>query len=831
MLNLMSYFYQQKDIDIFLENYKKEKEKIFAEIYSYLGEKEFYSQKEFEDNYMTLLKKEPNQKKILSSGLILQIGLNFSNLELTDQYSTFNISIDFIKKITFYDKTRNKQSEKYIISEIYYYYYYQKIRKKQIKYKFKDNSEESSLLSENFESKIIYNPNLEYISLASEYDEIYNEILDIFKQEKQVKIIKANNIFNKYRILNFPDIDKNNVDKIELKPASFSDSCYGYKILCYNKKRGLTLNTQKLLIILYQKDIKNFYCNIEFLYQEEDTKKIRNYLFFYLAYLFGIDEQDKYKIFIETKILDIIYKFKGEKLISKLLELICTEFKDTFKLYIDNIKTISHFNIIKHLTNEYGEADIMNLIQINDKTLCLLPEIKFRIIENNMCSSSIDDELEYYIPLKLGEINIKKIKNDYSKKLEIFFDKFDYEHYLHLLQVKYLIDQQYFNIYSLLDIDSFLEFLLVKIESKRKCNISFRNDLIKELFNNYYYNYITKFKNINNTIFYNITKSEEGINLEKQIIFDLLVKDINIEKVNVDKIFTIKTIPDIIFDNAREYLFIQDKSNAPYYDIAYLYYYNGNIILKVCQIGINKTSDDLKKMNKDFIIFDLVYFCQKLEYEKGIKIDKIQFCIITTFNALQEYESYLKGDILSKDRKYKNFEKVKKFCKVNNFIFLIFNTMNSEIYYYDENNNLKKTDLKNDSFQYNIKNIFINSEYIQNTEKIEYNYNPKKPRIIGEINIPKNFNINNLNNEYKYKIVDNKIIYKLNLTENNNNIKENMIDKENETKNLIPKDENIEKTEHKKNCEDEKIEDSKKRKRDEKDDRIIISKNKRKKLD
>ena len=58
-----------------------------------------------------------------------------------------------------------------------------------------------------------------------------------------------------------------------------------------------------------------------------------------------------------------------------------------------------------------------------------------------------------------------------------------------------------------------------------------------------------------------------------------------------------------------------------------------------------------------------------------------------------------------------------------------------------------------------------------------------------------------------------------------------MIDKENETKNLIPKDENIEKTEHKKNCEDEKIEDSKKRKRDEKDDSIIFSKNKRKKLD
>ena len=232
--------------------------------------------------------------------------------------------------------------------------------------------------------------------------------------------------------------------------------------------------------------------------------------------------------------------------------------------------------------------------------------------------------------MSLNKININGIKNFYKKKLRPFFEKFDYETYLHLLKVKYLIYTQNVDIYKLIYIDSLLEFLYVKIGKSKVYETRFRNDVIEDIFNDYYINYISKFNNNNNNIFFELTKSEEGINLERQIIYDLIIKKININKIKVKKIFSIKFFPEIEFNKNEEYLFIQEASNAPYYDFAYLYNSDGFIILKVGQIGINKNMDDLIKLDKEFLLFDLYYFAQKLKFEKGIKIDKIELCLITT---------------------------------------------------------------------------------------------------------------------------------------------------------------------------------------------------------
>jgi hypothetical protein len=97
--------------------------------------------------------------------------------------------------------------------------------------------------------------------------------------------------------------------------------------------------------------------------------------------------------------------------------------------------------------------------------------------------------------------------------------------------VKYLINAENFHLYKLIDIDSFLEFLLVKIKNQTVYNIRLRNDYIKKLFNEYYIDYIMKFKNVNNQIFFEISKTEEGINFERQIIFDLIIKNLNIERI------------------------------------------------------------------------------------------------------------------------------------------------------------------------------------------------------------------------------------------------------------------------------------------------------------
>ena len=268
--------------------------------------------------------------------------------------------------------------------------------------------------------------------------------------------------------------------------------------------------------------------------------------------------------------------------------------------------------------------------------------------------------------------------------------------------------------------------------------------------------YITKFKNIDKNIFYNITKLEEGINFERQIIYDLIINNDNNNIIKVNEIFSIDKFPEINFINNKGYLFIQENPYSPYYDIAYLYYDNGFIVLKCCQIGINKNTDDLKKLN--FLLFDLYYFCQKLKKEKGIKIDKIELCIITTKNAYEEEILFLENKIKSKDRKYSNFDVMKKFCETNKFIFLIFDTKNSKFYRYN-NNKLEKTDLKYSNSQFDIKEIFLKDEYISGTKKLNYNFNPKNPNKIAEIELPSNFNEANLNNEFNYEIIKDRAIY------------------------------------------------------------------------
>ena len=61
-------------------------------------------------------------------------------------------------------------------------------------------------------------------------------------------------------------------------------------------------------------------------------------------------------------------------------------------------------------------------------------------------------------------------------------------------------------------------FLYININEDKVKEIHFRNDIIKELFDDYYIMYISKINNykvIN--IFYDVSKSEEKINFEKQI--------------------------------------------------------------------------------------------------------------------------------------------------------------------------------------------------------------------------------------------------------------------------------------------------------------------------
>ena len=513
---------------------------------------------------------------------------------------------------------------------------------------------------------------------------------------------------------------------------------------------------------------------MDFLFNEQDKKNIKNYIIFYISFLFSDEERKEYQDFVEKNVITLIFSQKGEKLIYNLLELLYSQFGNTFRLYVDNIKTRVQLNIINTFLSRFNLEDVFVLIQINKNTLYCLSDIKYVLIEKEIVDTSINNEFEYYIPFELGETNIKKIKKEYSEQLKPFFENFNYDSYLYLLNVKYLINSKDFNFEKLKDIDSFIDFLYVIINHNKIANeIFFRNDIIKELFNDYYMNYILKFQNINNNnIFFEISKTEEGINLERQIIFDLIIKNINIQKIKVNQIFSITSFPDIEFNNNQEYLFIQESSNASCYDMGYIYNSNGLNIFKACQIGINKPEMELKKLDKEFILFDLYYFCQKIEFEKNIKIDKIDFSLITTYNAYQENEDYINKKIAGKERKYNHFNNMKKYCNNNKFTFLIFDIKTSEFYSYNKEYKIEKKDLKFSAYQYDIKKIFIDEKYIQNTQKINYTYNPKRPNLLGSIDLPQYFKKEYLNKEFNFKIIQNRAMYEKDIKKEGTNFVE-----------------------------------------------------------
>ena len=593
--------YSKADLDIFISHYKKDANKIFREIYTYLKKKEYTSENEFINNYKVMISKEKNKIKELSNGLLLQLGNPSGALELTDKYSSFRIKIEFIKEIPV-QKPNKKTKFKFIISKDYY----NKIIKKKyhIKTKYKNNLSESSLESCELGEKIIYNNNFEYLSIIPNYQNIYKNIFEILKKDKSNIAMAPYEFFNEYRLLTFPDIQKYDIKKMIWNNNTIVMNNNKYKYFIYNKKIGLSLYLQRNINYFLVNNHKSFYLNIDFLFNEVSNKCIKKYLFYYLSYLFSEKDYQEYVNFIEKNILDIIY-YKGAKLIQNLLEVLKNNFKD-FYLCVDNIKTKEEFNIINTFISS-NKINFEAFIQINGNTLDCLNDINYHLIYNIPENKDLFNDITYYLPLYFGEINKAKIKENISEKLKSYFEKVDFESYRYLLKIKHFLNSKYIEINELKKYSSFLEeFLLIsKINKKVVDKIILRNDIIKELFDNLYEFFVIRIKNTNNNIISEFNKSNEGINFERQVIYDMITNNANINKIKINRIFSIKTFNPFEINNNNEFIIIQQKDNSPYYDFAYIYRELNLNILKSCQIGINKGIRELIKIK---IFFYLIYF-------------------------------------------------------------------------------------------------------------------------------------------------------------------------------------------------------------------------------
>ena len=842
-----------QDIDRFLQKYKSQKEEIFKEIDNYCYQK-FSEQFEFRRYVKEKLSKEPNECKKLKNKLFLKFDNIGEYLYLTDENSSFQLKIDFIKKIkmTYFEGKKNEN--KYIISEEYYDYLFEN---KIVKYKLLNCSETNSMNSSEI-SEIILNDQLDCLIIESNYESIFKEIFDRLEKESKNKIITPNQFYDKYTLLNFPEINSNIIDSIKWKEPNLLLKDQGKKlnVLYYNMRIGLSEYLIKNLMKYAKRKGRYFYCNVNFLFKEPLNKKLKQYLFFYLSKLFLLDEYKEYVEFIENYILNIINNSKERKndLITKILDLINENFDDCYLIF-DNIKDEIEFNIIfNYFKNKTIKGYIYIYIQLNSNTLNLINSNinKLHLVKSSTKPQKILDNLDNYIS-SLKKISKNTIIKEYSNKIKKLFTKLDYENYSLLLKMKYLItSHDFLNLDKLKDLSQFLQFIIVSKKRKNNYQIYFRNNILKKKFNDNYEGYVSKLSNNDNLkyIFKKISKSEEGINFEEQIIFDIITNDLNVSKILLQKIFSINSFPNFKYDMNKNILFIQTDKNSPYYDFCFLIQKEGLIILKVYQIGINKGKDDLEKLNTNFLLFDLYYFCQKLEIEKQIKINKIELGLITTYNAYEENKNKNHKTKLN----YPNFDNMKTFCENNSFEFLIFNT-NTSTFYKFNGNNLVNTDLiKKTKYQFEVKKIFNCDNIFKQSKKLNYYFKIQKKNnrtnkiLIGIIQFPKNIIIHqkDINDYFHYKTFHKKkyitIKFYINQNENDNN-KENKKkeieeeeemeveeedeeeEKENEEEEMEveEEDEEIEEENEEKEVEEEEVE-KKIEKEEEKDSDIKINK-------
>ena len=783
-------YYEFQDIDIFLQKYKSQKEDIFKEIDNYFCNKKFSEQIEFSRYFKEKISKEPNECKKLNNELFLKFDNLGQYLYLTDENSSFELKINFIKKIKMTYPERKKIKKKYIISEEYYDYLFEN---KIVKYKLRNDSETSSMNSSDI-SEIILNDELDCLIVESNNESIYKEIFDRLKKESKNKIINPNQFYNKFTLLNFPEINSIIIDSIKWKEKNFILKNPGKdtNILYYNMRIGLSVYLLNNLTKISKRKGRYFYCNVNFLFRKPLKKKLKQYLFFYLSKLFLLDEYKEYFEFIENYILKIINNPKeGEdNLITKILDLISENFDDVYLIF-DNIKDENEFNIIfNYFKDKTIKGNIYIYIQLNSNTLNLINSNieKFHFVKTSTKPQKILDNLDNYIS-SLKKKSKNTIIKECSKKIKNFFKKLDYENYRLLLKMKYLItSHDFIFLDKLKELSQFLEFIIVSKKRKNKFKIYFRNNKLKEIFNDNYEGYVSKLSNHDNLkhIFKEISKSEEGINFEEQIIFDIITNDSDVSKISLQKIFSIDSFPNFKYHINKNILFIQKDKNSPYYDFCLLIQNEGLNILKAYQIGINKGKDDLEKLNTNFLLFDLYYFCQKLEIEKQIKINKIELGLITTYNAYEEN----KNKNIKTKQNYPNFDKMKVFCENNSFEFLIFNT-NTSTFYKFNGNNLVNTDLRNNTkYQFDAKKIFNNDKFFKRSKKLNYYFkiqkkNNKKNKItIGKIQFPKNIKKYKkyINDYFHYKTSDEKkgITIKFYINKNENNKKNKSKEEEEE---------------------------------------------------
>jgi hypothetical protein len=571
---------------------------------------------------------------------------------------------------------------------------------------------------------------------------------------KKIKFLRGN--------IRFDSILKKNINK--------------FQYYLYNEKIGLTFEILRVmdLFIIENNPKKICYINIDYILIESSKIKLEKYLAFYLSKLFS--DYNTFESFY-NKLKEKVYKKKCSRirLIYKIVKYIIKNYNnltDNLFIIFDNIYTKKIFyeldDTFKKLEEKLKPKNIFFCfcVGLNKNNLDYLKINKINDNEYNFKFINNDNRIrpDEYRQTSDNDCFFKTNTIESMKKdIELILKNKNKIEILNLLlRIKYIpVLLRKYSDYKDIEIilENFIQYFHLTCSSSKGITIKkieFKNDIIKEYFNEKFNSIICDIVNSNDMkIFEHLINScVEGVLLEKQIILNL-ISSIIFKKLKIDKIYCLSNLPNNFkFNFGDKVIIIQLLDNAPMYDFGVITYFKNELILKIYQVGINKENSALKKLNEDFIIFDLEYFLKKIKSEYGIDIKKYTFGIITSksgydynilnknnenednndkmnniFYDFDDEDNTNNGENLNK--KYKNYKNMKKFCEENKYEFIIFDKdlknsfiqKNETLAYFDFINETEEKNIKNTSQIYDNcditklkKNRVNKNDYITNNE-------------------------------------------------------------------------------------------------------------------
>ena len=249
----------------------------------------------------------------------------------------------------------------------------------------------------------------------------------------------------------------------------------------------------------------------------------------------------------------------------------------------------------------------------------------------------------------------------------------------------------------------YMKYLNINFDNIKKIiiDISFKNKNIEYQFREKYENILTLIKTKQNISLNNIFGQKDGYDLEKIIIYEIINSPKEkYETLEVQSIFGLKKMEKekrVGYQNSNFFI-KHNSSNAEMFDFAFKTIKDNKQYLKIIQVTSIKTKEEKEKLSLEKMIINCSYLKKEFKENDLGDIDGISFCIIAPFRILE-------------DKYIKNYRSLKRFCRENNYEFILFD-LEKKSFYKRKNKNIYNIDIFNFNSKYQL-NIIDFDEIIQ----------------------------------------------------------------------------------------------------------------------